>query len=287
MKLRIFAFFWCIALPGIISADEQKSCEHKSCEPKSILEMPAPLFCLGQNIINKHEIFAGTTSCATFWHRDELTTFMPSLLYGVTDTLCLTLFVPTIIDHKNGGLYGDGLGDIVPGFEWAYLNKKDGGTSITQATVLAQIKIPVSDNRPILTTGNVDITLGTTLIHTNESAYMFASTGILIPTWKNNFRKGYQFFYEAGIGPIIHKTDESLLSIFLECSGIYTTTDVNNPFPSDLMLKNNVIYAGPVLYWGYKNMLLQVGVQAPLTQSYDQLVDKRSVRTGMEAYFIF
>lgn len=260
---------------------------YAECGPKSVLEMPAPLFCLGQNIINRNEVFLGPTSYTTFWEQDELTTYMPQLLYGITDTLCFTLFIPTIINHENGGISGGGLGDIIPGFEWAYLNKKDGGKSITQATILGQIKIPVSDRRPILTSGNVDITLGTTLIHSNENGYMFASTGVSIPTWDKNFRKGYQFFYEGGIGPIIHKTDQSLLSIFMEVSGIYTTADINNPFPSDLMLKNNCIYIGPVLYWGYKNLLAQVGFQAPLTQSFDQLIDKRSIRTGMEVYFIF
>lgn len=278
MKIRYF--FICLIVASINAQSED-------CEPKSILEMPAPIFCIGQNIINQHEIFIGPTSYTTYWKSDQLTTFMPTLLYGVTDTLCLTLFVPTIINNQHGGLVGDGLGDIVPGFEWAYLNKKDGGKSITQATVLAQIKIPVSDRRPILTTGAVDITLGTTLIHTNENAYMFASTALLIPTWKDNFRKGFQFLYEAGIGPIIHKTDTSLLSIFMECSGIYTTADINNPFPSDDTRASNCIYVGPVMYWGYKNMLVQFGLQAPLTQSFDQIADKRGIRIGTEVYFIF
>lgn len=257
-----------------------------SSKSKSILEMPAPLFSLGQNIINKNEIFIGPAIYTTYFHQDQITLFMPTLFYGITDTLCATLFLPTIINNQHGGLIGNGLGDIIPGFEWAYLNKKEEG-SITQATVFGQIKIPVSDRRPILTTGNVDFLIGGTLIHSSDHAYMFLSTGFLAPTWRDNFRKGFQVFYETGIGPVIHKTETSLLSIFMECNGVFNTSDINNPFPSDVTLKSNCIYVGPVIYWGYKNLLAQIGVQAPLTQSFQQIDDERKVRIGAEVYFIF
>lgn len=258
----------------------------ESCQPKSLLELPEPLFSLGQNIINKNEIFIGPVFYANYWAQDESLNFMPTALYGVTDTFTLTCFLPTFFTIENGGKSGSGCGDIIPGFEWAFIHQKN-NDALTQATIFAQIKIPVSKREPILTSGAVDFIVGSTLAYNNESSYMFISGGAQCPTWHKNHRKGYQFYYEAGIGPILHKTDNSIFSIFVEVDGIYTTSDIDNPYPSDVMLKNNALFAGPVLYWGYKSMIVQVGAQGVIADTFNQPSDERKSRIGMQFFLVF
>jgi hypothetical protein len=246
-----------------------------------------PLFSLGQCVIGKNNFYSGVSLLAPYWYQNHDLFVTPGAIYGISDPVTVQLYLPVSIDsYAPEDKKSIGLGNIIGGFEWAYYVKKNNG-SYTQATIFNQYKIPVSSKIPALTSGAVDVLIGGTIAHNSPSFYTFASTALLIPTWHNNMRKGYNFFYEFGIGPIITKKPGTLFSIFMEIDGIFSTSDINNPYPCDNTLENNVIWIGPVGYWSFKNFIAQFGVQAPLTQEFKQISDKRNVRIGASLYFKF
>lgn len=246
-----------------------------------------PLFSLGQSVIGKNNLFLGSSVLAPFWAQSHDLVCTPGILYGITDPLSIQVYFPVTINCKTENQETiSGLGNIIAGFEWAYYAKKNNG-SYTQATIFNQYKIPVSSKIPYLTSGAVDVLIGGTFAHNAPTFYTFLSTGLLIPTWHENMRKGYNYFYEFGIGPVISKKEGSLFCICAEIDGIYSSADINNPYPSDRTLENNMIWAGPVLYWSFKNFIAQFGVQGPLTQSFKQIADKRNARIGASLYFKF
>lgn len=245
-----------------------------------------PLFSLGQSVVGKNNLYVGTSVSEPFWEMEHDLSCTPGILYGITDSLSIQGFFPVTIGCKINEETITGLGNIIAGFEWAYYRKKNNG-SYTQATIFNQYKIPVSSKIPALTSGAVDILLGGTISHNTPKLYTFGSTALLIPTWHDNMRKGYSFFYEFGIGPIITKKKETLFCIFLEADGIFSTSDINNPYPCDRTLQNNIIFVGPVVYWSFKNFIAQLGVQAPLTQSFRKIEDKRNMRVAASLYIKF
>lgn len=246
-----------------------------------------PTFSLGQSVIGKNNFYAGVGELTPYWSQAHDSFLTPGFLYGVSDPVTVQLYLPITLGCKTeDNKTINGLGNIIGGFEWAYYVKKNNGC-YTQATIFNQYKIPVSSKIPYLTSGAVDVLIGGTVAHNSPTLYTFASTGLLIPTWHKNVRKGYNFFYEFGIGPIITKRAGTLFSIFMEIDGIYSTSDINNPYPCDRTLENNVIWIGPVGYWSFKNFIAQFGVQAPLTQEFKQISDKRNVRIGASLYFKF
>lgn len=235
-------------------------------------QQPGPLFCLGQNIVDKGNF---QSFIYTDWQNGfnkRFNEIIPQFLYGISDSLSLFVSIPIATQFKinNCPNYNcsRGIEDMYVQLEYAYYTKEN-MQAVTQATVVANITFPTGSitKNPRLGNGSVSFLLALTASHMATDWYYFISGGAQITTTKNNIKFGNEFYYQGGIGRNIdYIPNGRIITLLLESFGIYSQKNrafgIINP-----MSGGNVFYIGPSLWISTSNFIFSTGIAFPIVNN--------------------
>lgn len=254
---------------------------------------PSPLFSIGQNIVDKHDIVLYQSPLYTHAADASLLNYQMSFLYGFTDTFSVYIS-PTPVKYKNvvdlRTYCSHGIADLPVQFEYAYWTKQF-STGSLQATAIATLFLPTGSIKklPFTGYGSPSFYLGGTLSYTGTDWYSFVDLiGWL--TTKNKCKEKFAntLFYEAGIGYNLKYLNEAVLMAMLEFNGLwYGCNKGFTPFQRNFVNQGILIYLGPVLYYANNRVITGVGVQFPIVQKLTGLHSDVKYRFALELAFIF
>lgn len=254
---------------------------------------PSPLFSIGQNIVDKHNVVIYQTPLYTHGKDFSALNYITSVLYGFSNTFSVYIS-PTAVRYKTlvdtQCFSSHGIADLPVQFEYAYSTKQF-ATGSLQATAIATLFIPTGSIKKLPYTGygSPSFYLGGTLSYTGIDWYAFVDLiGWL--TTKNNCQQKFanQLFYEAGIGYNLKYLSEAALLLMLEFNGIYFGRNKNfSEFQQNFVNSGNIIYLGPVLYFATNRIITGFGFQWPIVQKLTGLHATVKNRFSLEFALIF
>jgi hypothetical protein len=109
-------------------------------------QQPSPLFCFGQNILDKGDILALGCFNTREGRRQNYTKFIPFIFYGISDDLSIIAGIPAILRCKLKTSRSSGIGDLLVQFEYAFINK-DYLYHQNQATIVLNMTLPTGSSR--------------------------------------------------------------------------------------------------------------------------------------------
>ena len=185
---------------------------------------PAPLFCFGLTVIDKDnlQVFAYVNSL--LGKKTDFTQVVPTIYYGITDELTLTIGQPIAAKFKYQNRQSSGIGDFFIQGEYAFYNK-DRPSYANQATLVAAVTFPSGSLKKTPPTGFGSPTffLGATACHMNIDWYIFAGLGGLLTTPHNSDQLPNSIFYQWGIGRNLYYISKKLIvTLTAEFFGSYT-----------------------------------------------------------------
>ena len=249
---------------------------------------PSPLFSLGQNIVDKHDLLILETYEQVKGPQKKYLGLLNSILYGINDDISLLGTVPVAFDYTQDSKTSKGIGDISLQGEWAFYNRDEWYYSL-QATFVGNIAFPTAPNnppKPNIGFGAVSIFLGTTFSYLDPDWYAWTSYGVIIPTQHHKTKYGNQFFYEAGVGYRLGTVGNWLFNLLVEFNGVFYSRD-KLLGSIDTSSGGNVIFLGPTFYAAtMKHFIFIAGFQGPITQSLKG-VFKNSWRYSLYAAWKF
>ncbi len=144
---------------------------------------PAPLFCFGQSVIDKNNLQVFAYIDTLLGKKTDFTQVIPNIIYGVTDSLTLTIGQPVAAKFKFNNYHSSGIGDFFIQGEYAFYNS-DHPAYATQATLVAQITFPSGsfNKTPPTGFGSPTFLLGATASYMSISWYLFSCFGGVITT---------------------------------------------------------------------------------------------------------
>lgn len=232
---------------------------------------PGPLFCLGQNIVDKGDI-QGFLITNTFGrNNNNFTQVIPNFIYGIRDDFSLYAGIPIDTQFTSNHIHPTGMEDIFVQFEYAFHNK-DKPTYANQATVVANVAIPYkASNRHSSSESNTtSFLLGLTANHMSCDWYIFGSTAIQLSLSKNCTNFGKSFYYQWGLSKnLYYVSSKRILTLLVEFFGIYTQADTYCGKKQNSA--SNVFYIGPCLWYSTPRLILQAGIAFPVIQKVNGL----------------
>lgn len=249
---------------------------------------PGPLFGFGQTIVDENDFLL----LEEYYYQQagslKYNVLHSSLLYGITDNLSVYFNVPVILSSKQNNCKSAGVSDIFIQGEYAWFNYSK-ETYCNQATIVAAMSLPTGSisKIPQLGLGSPSFFIGATANHTSIKWYVFGALGGLLTTSCWNTKQGNQLFYEGGLGYNLgYKTATYILTGILELNGFSSQKNkINSFFDEDS--GGNVIFFGPILFFSYKHINLQCGIQGALFQHVHGNQEKNNFRAAMEVGFFF
>lgn len=230
-------------------------------------QQPTGLFAFGGNIVDPGEIQWSFFADDFEGSKKRLSDLIPSLLFGINETLSVLFTVPVTPEFRNGCNRSRGLEDLFVQLEWAFYNHKNYCYQ-DQATLVANVTLPTGSPHKNPTTGfgAPALFLGMTYYRTYVDWLFFTSNGALLPFSDHRTRFGDQFLYQFGASRTIPSPDGWLYALMFEIDGQYSKknrirgrTDHNSG--------GNVIYAVPSFWASSKYFLIQFGATLPINQN--------------------
>lgn len=233
-------------------------------------QQPTPLFCFGQNIVNKGDTqVIISTDCLTGKNRN-FAEIVPTLLYGITDNLSLFTGIPIAMQFKLDNHRSSSCEDIFAQLEYAFYNKET-LHSLNQATLVGNITIPTGSFRKTPPTGYglPSFFLGATASYTGCDWYFFGSSGALLTIPHHHIKFSNQFLYQAGIGRNLnYVTSKRLITLTIELFGNYNLKN-NSRRQANLNvggIDSNSFFIGPSLWVATQQFVLEIGIAFPAIQ---------------------
>jgi len=231
-------------------------------------QMPGPLFCFGQNIVDKNDFQLFLYTNYLNIKNNSFDEIVPGTLYGINDKCSILLYIPHLPFVKNNSLEVANLEDSVAQLEYAFYSKTN-QDSMFQITGVANMSFPTGTTQPPIPTGfgTPRLFLGCTMSYFTEQWYGFTSNGAYFTTQYKDNKPGNQYLYEGGFGKNIWSNDKWIFTIMLEAFGIYTEADqmlLVQPWQQH----GNIFYLGPTLWLSSKDFIVQFGFAAPVYQNF-------------------
>ncbi len=230
-------------------------------------QQPAPLFSFGQNLVDKNDLLAFINYNQLKGPRSNFITVVPSILYGLTDTLSLFIELPIAAKFMHEGSKSHGVSDLTVQLEqvvYAHLTPM----SVNEITAVGNMSFPTGSfsKTPSTGFGSPTFFLGVTLSRTQPDWYYFSSFGGLITTMYKNNKIGNLFFYQFGVGRnIAYKTDGWILNWMVELDGTYKQRDKVCGLINCNSGSNTVIL-GPSLFFSTRRFEMDGGIAAVIDQ---------------------
>jgi hypothetical protein len=224
-------------------------------------QQPAPLFSFGQNLVDKHDFLAFINYNQLKGPRSNFIDMVPSILYGVTDTLSLFVELPIAAKFMHEGSKSHGVSDLIVQLE-QIVYAVETPVSVNEITAVGHMSFPTGsfEKTPSTGFGSPTFFLGVTLSRYKPDWYYFSSFGGLITTMYKNHKIGNLFFYQFGVGRnIAYKTDGWILNWMVELDGTYKQRDkVCNII--DPNSGSNTIIIGPSIFFSTQRFEMDGGI---------------------------
>ncbi len=271
LQLFVLSVFF---ISSNLCAEESNGSESKKQEPPKIgnfalsaSQQPFGLFAFGGNIIDQGEVKLYFFADGFFGKNKITTDFIPSVLFGITDSLSIFFNFPVLPILKDGRNRSSGLGDFFVQLEYAFYNKST-INYVDQATVLTNVTVPAGSikKNPPTGFGSSSFFLGSTYCRTWIDWLVFVGQGAVLTTSNHRTKFGDQFLYQFGFGKNIQGTRESIYAWMIEVDGQYNKKNrINGRI--DHNSGGNVIYVTPSIWISSKEILFQFGVSVPINQN--------------------
>ena len=240
---------------------------------------PTSSFGFGQNIVDKHSIVPYASVYQEKGKNQNYVAWYPQLIYGITDSLSLYVYLPLISTYEIDCIKNSGIGDFVAQLEYALIQKNN-PTSNFILSIVGNIGFPTGktdDVKPSLGYGSFSFFLGTSASYIEEQWYAFIETGIIMPLAKKCTKIGNNVLFAGGLGHNLGNPFGVTLTGILEFNVSYIQKTKTNGCP-DCDSGGTTGYLGPTLFIGYKNFSLFGGIQAPVFQQLNGDQDKQQFR---------
>jgi hypothetical protein len=251
---------------------------------------PGPLFGFGQTVVDKNDLLL--IEEYIYYYLSSLTlkshVLHTALLYGITDRFSVLFSVPAIAKSQQNCQKFGGLADILIQGEYAFLSYSPDNRSNIQSTIVAYMTLPTGPSdaqNAILGLGSPSFFIGSTASYTTTKLYAFGALGALLTTYNNGVKPGNLILYETGLGYNLgYKTNSWILTGILEFNGIYYQPNKIEGFDQP-KTQGNIIFFGPILFFSYKCVSTQAGIQGGIIQSGYK--NYSNLRAAMEIAFVF
>lgn len=229
-------------------------------------QQPGPLMSFGEDIINKNvtQLYLFTDDFAGV--NQHFVDVMPSVLYGITDSLSIFINAPYAASYRTGKARSSGFEDAFVQMEYGFYSKST-ASFVEQYTAVFSVSLPtgsVNDN-PATGLGAPGFFLGTTYNRTYVDWFMFGSGGILLPASHKGTQMGNNYLYQFGLGRNLAATPQGMLAFMTEINGTYTEHDriYAHLAPNS---GGNIVYITPSLWGSTRHAIIQLGVGWPVLQ---------------------
>jgi hypothetical protein len=238
----------------------------------------APLWAIGHRNIRKNQVLVANRFVDTHEENASYDVSIMSVRYGFTDQLTAFAYLPVVYNNREDVRVDSGLGNFALNAEYKFF-EKFAGEHRSRATMLFEVGFPtattVPSRLPLLDTESYRFLVGTTGDYGTMSAYFYYSLGLAFYTKHQQRRPGNEFIYEWGFTPVLYHSKDHDLFLFVDWNGRYaghdTVHDVRDPATG-----GNILLMGSALEYRYKNLLAYISFQAPITQSFRDIVHFRT-----------
>ncbi len=230
-------------------------------------QQPGPLISFGQNVIDKNgtQVFLFLDDAEA--SKSRYVNAIPSLLYGITDTLSIFVSIPYAAHYQFANYTSSGLEDISAQLEYTYYAAST-HTYTDQATIVLSAAAPTGsiNKNPATGNGSASFFVGTTFNRTYTDWLFFASPGVDLTTAHQGTKPGNSYLYQVGFGRNITDANGWILAWMIEVDGTYAQHD---RFKGILNVNSggNVVFVTPSIWASTKRFIFQLGVGAPAIQN--------------------
>ena len=234
-------------------------------------QQPGPLISFGQTLVDKNNLQWLTipTYLQETNHNSEFMV-ISTFVYGLTDSIALSLNVPYYVLNKIDLNHSSGVSDVGLNAEFGFFSASNSSYT-TQATVLSTITLPSGsfDADPSLGLGALSYFIGTTFNRDYLNWWWFVSPGVTWISPHHDMHDGTVYFFQGGIGQHISSSaNHYIFSGLLEFDGAYEgkakIAGIDDPESGGY----NILIT-PSLNYSAKNWQIQGGVSFPLLQQWN------------------
>ncbi len=228
----------------------------------------SPLVSFGQLIIGKNALLPELTGSYTKGNQNYSNTLTPNVMYGILDTLSITLYVPFTLNSKQGSSYAKGINDITVQGEYAYYAGSTRDHTL-QATIVGNVTFPSgsSSKDPPTGIGAFGYLVGTTCSYMSSDWYAFVSPGAYLTTTHNGEKFGNAYLYQWGFARYIKPLSPKgwIFNLLFEFDGTYTEkTKIDGIKDPDS--GGNLLLLTPSIWLSSDRVILQWGMGFPILQ---------------------
>jgi hypothetical protein len=218
----------------------------------------APLVSFGQLLFGEGVIFSTLSGSYTEGPHSYNNTIVPELIYGIRDTLSISLFAPISIRGKSGPFHSSGIEDLLLQLEYGYLQKDQYDYSL-QGSIVGNVQFPTgSDSKnPPTGKGGFSYFAGTTFSYLSVNWYAFLSPGVNL--LKSSSKNSY--LYQGGFARYIPFLSPPawVFDLMVEFDGSYSPSTGNS------------LLITPSLWLASNWCTLQGGIGLPLIQNKNKI----------------
>ncbi|WP_158021732.1 hypothetical protein [Candidatus Protochlamydia naegleriophila] len=253
-----------------------------------VSQQPTPLISFGQNVLNKKQAQLVVLTNEFKGKDNYFINIAPSLIYGLTDNLSVTLFGPLAVRYRQDEHRSSGPQDAIVQLEYAFYTKAY-RTFYDQATIVANVSIPTGSvkKNPPTGFGANSFFIGGTYSRMKVDWFYFTSSGGILTTSSHRTKIGDQFLYQLGFGRRIMNSKEWLVAWMIEFNGIYSWKDriIGEQNPDS---GGNVILMTPSLFISsVESLVVQIGLGIPLVQKLNGRQNKTDYILNLNVSWTF
>jgi hypothetical protein len=258
---------------GVKESKDEKAKDAKDEEPLKLgnlslltSQQPGPLVGFGGNVIDKGQVQLFLFADEYRRKRGYFIDVIPSVLYGITDSLSIFFNVPIAPRYKEKQNHSSGFADIFAQLEYVFYTASD-RCSTDQATIVINATFPSGsfNKNPKTGYGSPLFFFGATYNHTGIYWFYFGSLGAALTTFHSDNKAADLYLYEIGFGRNIASPPGWIFAWMVEVDGQYASRDFVKG-KIDLNSGGNIVYITPSLWISSKRLIIQLGAGGVLTQ---------------------
>ena len=226
-------------------------------------QQPCPLFCFGQNIVDKGDLQLFGFVNYLNAQRAQFIDVMPNVLYGIRDDLSIFAGMPFAARYERGAAHSSGIEDMFVQVEYAFYNK-DRPTYANQLTVVANMTVPTGskNKNPATGLGVPSFFFGLTANHMGRDWYLFLAPAINYAPRKHD---NFSFIYQGGLGRnVMYIPEKLVVTLVAELLG---ATGSLNKIRGSTSSSADTLSIGPSLWVATPRFIFNVGVIVPLVRN--------------------
>lgn len=274
LRYSVFLAIAIIVCVSVVSL----SAEEDNASGKIKFPSYGPLWAIGHRNIHKNQVLISNRFVDTHKEGASFDVSIMSLRYGITDHLTTFAYLPIVYNNREGDRCDSGLGNFAVNAEYMFF-EKEVGAHRTEATFLAEVGFPtattVPGRLPLLDTKSYRFLLGTTGEYGTMYSYFYYSLGAVLFTKNEKQHPGNEFLYEWGFAPVFYHNKDHDLFLFVDWNGRYASATTKNGI-REPFTDGNILFMGTALEYRYKNLLAYISFQAPIAQSFHDIVHFRT-----------